>query len=139
MEEEIIKYTIETVVNEIKERVDSLEGLCVYVTRTIKLYLDELGIETTIHNIKEEIGVDYDHYYLEGEYFIIDPTYSQFTKKEGRQIIAFSYWPSEVLKSKEKGEELLQKLLADGYFNTNEYPKELYLESFIGREKNKKR
>lgn len=133
MSEEIIRITIDFVLDEIKDaNIDNYDGLCFYFSHNIKSYLKQQGIEAKLYNIRDLTDVDFDHYFLIADDFLIDLTYSQFLSKKGN-LRFFDKWPSDVLNSTLEGKKILNCLLNDGYFkiNNNLY---VYLGSFRKKE-----
>lgn len=135
MEEEIIKITIDEVMNQIKStNVDSLEGLCFWCSNNVKSYLEEQGIKCEIYNIRDLKKIDLDHYFLIADNFLIDLTYSQF-KEKNEELLYLEKWPSAVLKSTKEGEIILNELLTNHYVKLKENYLNKYLDSFQSKEK----
>ncbi|MBR3229977.1 MAG: hypothetical protein IKF91_04035 [Bacilli bacterium] len=135
MSEEIIRITIDYVLDEIKKtNIDNFDGLCFYFSQNIMSYLEEQGIETKIYNIRDLTDIMFDHYFLIADGFLIDLTYSQFLPKNG-ELRFFDEWPSNILKNSIEGEKILNSLLSDGYFKIdNNF--DIYLNSFKKKENN---
>ena len=133
MSEEIIRITIDFVLDEIKDaNIDNYDGLCFYFSHNIKSYLEQQGIEAKLYNIRDLTDVDFDHYFLIADDFLIDLTYSQFLSKKGN-LRFFDKWPSDVLNSTLEGKKILNCLLNDGYFKINNNL-DVYLGSFRKKE-----
>lgn len=65
MSEEIIRITIDYVLDEVKKtNIDSFDGLCFYFSQNIKSYLEEQGIDSIMYNIRDLTNVNFDHYFL---------------------------------------------------------------------------
>ena len=133
MSEEIIRITIDYVLDEFKNTdVSGFDGLCFYFSNNIKSYLEEQDIDVKIFNIHDLTNVDYDHYFLIADNFLIDLTYSQFLPKNGK-LRFFDDFPSNILKKSVEGEKILSNLLNNGYFKI-ENNLDLYLSSFKNKE-----
>ena len=133
MSEELIRITIDYVLDEFKDtKVSDFEGLCFYFSNNIKSYLEEQGIDVKLLNIRDLTDVDYDHYFLIADGFLIDLTYSQFLSKSG-EIRFFDDFPSNILKKSVEGEKILNSLLSDGYFKIDNNL-DVYLGSFKKKE-----
>ena len=98
----------------------------------LKSYLEEQDIDVKIFNIHDLTNVDYDHYFLIADNFLIDLTYSQFLPKNGK-LRFFDDFPSNILKKSVEGEKILSNLLNNGYFKI-ENNLDLYLSSFKNKE-----
>ena len=119
MSEEIIKITIDYVLDEFRDtNISNFDGLCFYFSNNIKSYLEEQGIIADMYNIRDLSDIDYDHYFLIADGFLIDLTYSQFLPKSGK-LRFFEDFPSNILKSSIEGKMILNRLLKDGYFKIN--------------------
>ena len=119
MSEEIIKITIDYVLGEFRDtNISNFDGLCFYFSNNIKSYLEEQGIPADMYNIRDLSDIDYDHYFLIADGFLIDLTYSQFLPKRGK-LRFFEDFPSNILKSSIEGKMILNRLLKDGYFKIN--------------------
>lgn len=135
MSEEIIKITIDYVLDEFKNiNVSDFDGLCFYFSNNIKSYLEEQDIDVKILNIHDLTNVNYDHYFLIADNFLIDLTYSQFLPKNGK-LRFFDDFPSNFLKKSLEGEKILNCLLNDGYFKIDNNLN-VYLNSFKERVNN---
>ena len=114
MSEEIIRITIDYVLDEIsKTNIDSFDGLCFYFSQNIKSYLEEQGIDAIMYNIRDLTNVDFDHYFLIADGFLIDLSYSQFLPKNGK-LRFFVDFPSNILKGSTEGKKILDNLLNNG-------------------------
>ena len=134
MNEEIIRITIDYILNEIKETsIKEMDGLCLILSQNLEELLAEQGINSKIYNIRDLTNVNYDHYFLIAENYLIDLTYSQFLKKEGT-LRFFKQWPASILEKTEEGKIILDSLLKEGYFKIDNNLN-IYLNSFIGKEK----
>ena len=133
MSEEIIKITIDYVLDEVKKtNIDNFDGLCFYFSQNIKSYLEEQGIDSIMYNIRDLTNVNFDHYFLIADGFVIDLAYSQFLPSNGK-LRFFVDFPSNILNSTLEGREILNHLLNDGYFKI-ENNLDVYLNSFKTKE-----
>ena len=65
MSEEIIRITIDYVLDEVKKtNIDSFDGLCFYFSQNIKSYLEEQGIEAIMYNIRDLTDTLFDHFFF---------------------------------------------------------------------------
>ncbi len=132
MEEEIIRITINEMLEEIKPTdVDNFEGLCYFCSNNLMYDLLQQEIKADMLNIRDYTGVDYDHYFLiagDNEY-LIDLTYSQFLPNGG-EVRFFEDFPASVLSSSEDGKDILNHLLSDYYIKLTDDSLKLYLNSF---------
>lgn len=118
-------------VNSLSKHTKSFDGFCKYLAEKISIRLNELGIRNDIVDLNKVLNID--HVFIICEYmyngnlrrFLIDPTYSQFTKTEGMEIVKFKVWPSEKLDKK-----LLEDLLTKGITSIDSNTFSNYLSSF---------
>lgn len=135
MSEEIIRITIDYVLDEFKKtNLSDFDGLCFYFSNNIKSYLEEQDIDVKILNICELTNVNFDHYFLIADGYLIDLTYRQFLPRNGK-LRFFDDFPSNVLKKSLEGEKILNCLLNDGYFKIDNNLN-VYLDSFKERVNN---
>lgn len=134
-----ISKIIEEEITPIRQNNSNLEGLCKYVSNNINLRLKELNFDSKIVNLKEEFGL-YDHEFIltsyvdlndEINYILIDPTYSQFVKKEHSIVNKLEEFPSCVLERTEDGKEMLKQLLCVNYIKINDDDLKRYIGSFM--------
>ena len=111
---------LKKIINNVKEEIsvaNELDGLCYYASNNIAFDLDKALINSEIFNIREMADTNYDHFFvlafLKNNFYLIDTTYFQFVKKEGRNIRFSDNWPGDILK--ENNEKLLNNLLKEGY------------------------
>lgn len=112
--EPVILNIVSSEVANLSKHTDSIDGFCKYLAEKISIKLDELGIRNDVIDLNKVLNID--HVFIICEYmygsslkrFLIDPTYTQFTKKENMEIVRFDVWPSEKL-SKDILEDLLNK------------------------------
>ncbi len=117
---------------ELKELVDDVEGFCKYIASAIYEELKNNNI--TVYRIDLKSIVNVDHVVLIAEYregdaikrVLIDPTFEQFNKKEGRRLKFLKEWPSEKIKDK----EFVRKLLEDGLIEIDSLSFSNYLSAF---------
>lgn len=134
MSEEIIKITIDYVLDEVKGfNITNLDGLCFYFSQNIFSYLSEQGIDVSMYNIRDLANANFDHYFLIADGFLIDLTYSQFLPRDG-ELRFFKDWPSNILNSSDEGRNILNNLLNNGYFKLDNNL-DIYLNSFKAKEK----
>lgn len=107
-----------------------LSGLCKYIANNIELDLKAIGVTTYYLDLNNIVGID--HVSLIAEYkedtikyLLIDPTYSQFTKNDNKQLLKLKTWPSEKL-----DKDILNSLLTKGYVSLNNDIFNNYLNSF---------
>lgn len=135
MSEEIIRITIDYVLDEFKKtNLSDFDGLCFYFSNNIKSYLEEQDIDVKILNICDLTNVNFDHYFLIADGYLIDLTYRQFLPRNGK-LRFFDDFPSNVLKKSLEGEKILNCLLNDGYFKIDNNLN-VYLDSFKERVNN---
>lgn len=135
MSEEIIRITIDYVLDEFKKtNLSDFDGLCFYFSNNIKSYLEEQDIDVKILNICDLTNVNFDHYFLIADGYLIDLTYRQFLPRNGK-LRFFDDFPSNVLKKSLEGEKILNCLLNDGYFKIDNNLND-YLDSFKERVNN---
>jgi len=119
--------------NDLLLRVDDISGFCKYIANQIEVRLKEIGVKTYLIDLYD---INVDHVFLICEYryqdemvrYLIDPTYIQFTKDIGKELIAFKEWPSDKL-NKHTLKELLSKGLVkldndifNNYLSSFNYP-----------------
>lgn len=135
MSEEIIRITIDYVLDEFKKtNLSDFDGLCFYFSNNIKSYLEEQDIDVKILNICDLTNVNFNHYFLIADGYLIDLTYRQFLPRNGK-LRFFEDFPSNVLKKSLEGEKILNCLLNDGYFKIDNNLN-VYLDSFKERVNN---
>lgn len=129
------KRIIKTIVFEEKEKlslmVDDFTGFCKYITNQIQCRLENENINTYLIDLNNIVGVD--HVFLIAEYkynnnlirYLIDPTYSQFTKDDSKQLVTLDFWPSTKL-----DDEILKNLLSNGLIEVDERLFNDYINSF---------
>ena len=127
---------IKKIVDRVKEEISQVkenDGLCYFASNNVLFDLDMASIKAEMFNIREVADISFDHYFvladsLDGKY-LIDLTYGQFVKKDGK-LRFFDRWPSEILLESKEGVEILEKLINDGYLSVSDNEFELYLKSF---------
>ena len=133
MSEEIIRITIDYVLDEFKDTgISDYDGLCFYFSQNIKSYLEEQGISVIMYNIRDLIDISFDHFFLIADGFLIDLAYKQFLPRKGI-LRFFEQWPAAVLEKTSEGKNILNNLLSNGYFKIEDNLN-LYLNSFIKKE-----
>lgn len=132
----VINFELQTLLSQVKE----VDGFCMYLTCNIGETLTKAGVNISYQNISDILNIDYVHHFLiantiindEIKYYLIDPSYTQFLKKEKHLLTdKFKEWPGEVLKTTILGQKVLEKLVKDGYTMIDEIGMQLYLGSFI--------
>lgn len=137
MEEEIIRITVDEVLEEVKQYQNEFnpEGLCIYFANNIGSLLDEQEITYQKLIISDYIDTEYYHEFIvtkpndKGLVFLIDPSYSQFTPKD-EKLTRFKEWPLSVLKNSNQGNIIAKELLENGLCQTDEQGIKTYLASF---------
>ena len=136
MEEEIIRITVDEVLEEVKQQGEfDLDGLCIYFANNIGILLEEQGIDYKRLVLSDYIDTDYYHEFIvtmpnkQGKSFLIDPSYSQFTPTN-QKLIRFKEWPLNVLKNTNNGNIIASELLKSGLCQTDEQGIKTYLASF---------
>ena len=115
---EAVEKTVREITQEETEKVldlsPSLDGFCKYLASQIKEKLEENGIKSYWIDLDDIASVD--HVVLIAEYraedsiqrLLIDPSFSQFTKKENATLVSLDEWPSEKIKNKTIVNDLLE-------------------------------
>lgn len=137
MQEEIIRITVDEVLEEVKKYQGNFDpdGLCIYFANNIGSLLDEQEIAYKKLVISDYIDTDYYHEFIitmpneQGKSFLIDPSYSQFTPKD-KNLTRFKEWPLNVLKNTNNGNVIANELLKNGLCQTDEQGIKTYLASF---------
>jgi len=136
--ENVMKNIFNIVLDELSDvasYVNNLEGLCKVLSNNVKCRLDEEKISNKIINIKD-LGTQVEHEFIIANfkdldnkinYILIDPTYRQFLKREGKPL-HFDKWPSTLLD--ESNRELLESLLNLGFSEINSESFKNYINSF---------
>jgi len=117
--------------SEIYKRTSDISGLCKVVADVLLNEFNKFNINTLLFDIKDLCNINYSHEFLivyfeqdsHLNYVLIDPTYIQFVKKDGKLNPKFRNYPSEILKETEKGKKLLKFLfrLLTKWYIQNEY------------------
>lgn len=136
--EVVVKNIFNIVLDELADvtsYVNNMEGLCKVLSNNVKCRLDEEKISNKIINIKD-LGTQVEHEFIIANfkdldnkinYILIDPTYRQFLKREGKPL-HFDKWPSTLLD--ESNSELLESLLNLGFSEINSESFKNYINSF---------
>lgn len=131
---DFLKQIVKNVKEEINGAgVSSMDGLCIYCAHNIGCDLMEFGIDFDRVDTVDYL-INYSHqflivYGLDGKCYLVDPTYSQFLKRN-ETLVCFEKWPSEILEKSDNGKRLLNNLLVDGCSEVLESDVDLYLNSF---------
>lgn len=130
-----MKEKIKKIVQEEREHLinknNDLSGYCKYIASIIEERLKENNIRNYWIDLNELINID--HVILIAEYkyndqikrFLIDPTYSQFTRKPNAKLLKFNTWPSDNL-----DKSILKDLLLTGMTELNNHKFNNYLSAF---------
>lgn len=138
--EPIIARVINIELQTLLSQVEEVDGFCMYLACNIGDTLSKNGINISYQNISDILNINYFHYFLiantmindEIKYYLIDPSYIQFLKKENQVLTnKFKRWPGEILNQTQLGKITLKKLIKDGYTMIDENSMKLYLGSFI--------
>lgn len=130
--EEILKEIVLKNKKELILNNSSLEGLCKVLANSI---IDDLkaypGITINVLDLNELIGVDHvsliDSFYQNAlKRYLVDPSFTQFTKSDNKKLIGFNKWPSELI-----DKEILNNLLMNGLTPIDDYVLNNYLNSFL--------
>lgn len=117
-----------------------LERLCKVISTNINSHLKELNIDSKIVNTKELFNA-YEHQFILSSYkdkdnninyYLIDPTYSQFKHKDEYDFDVI--YPSDILNKTNEGKELLNNLLNNGYSKINDNDLKRYIGSILYEE-----
>ena len=127
----LLKTIISEEKNIIYKETKDLTGYCKYIATQIYDRLRQENITT--YWIELNTVADIDHTILIAEYkknnefkrFLIDPTYSQFTKNDKYNLVKLEEWPSEKL-----DKDILNDLLEIGLTELNSQKFNNYLNSF---------
>ena len=110
----------------------SLEGLCKVLANNIMADLKAYpGITVNVLDLNELIGVDHValivSFYQNGlKRYLVDPSFTQFTKDNNKTLIGFNEWPSDLI-----DENVLNALLSLGFTSVDDYTFNNYLNSFL--------
>lgn len=138
IEESLVKV-IQKHKQELLNRTEDVSGFCKYLSYNIGDELNSRGINVAYLNINELTDINYDHYFLVAynemneniNYYLIDPTYEQFLKKENHSLNPkFKKWPSEILNQSNEGKRILKSLISNGYVKITNKDINTYLSSF---------
>lgn len=119
---------------DVLEYSSNTEGLCKLVCNNIKCRLDEINLKSKIINTgdfnkpeHEFIIVTFKDTREKVNYVLIDATYRQFIKRNGK-LLHYNEWPAALLKT--SNEELLNDLISCGCSIINSNSFKDYLNSF---------
>lgn len=127
-----ITYVIDKEMRDIYER----EGLCTYVTTNISHELNNKHILNRIVDISDISNSEFSHKFVlvfdnvEGDYYLIDPTYEQFVYRNEELNEKLDVFPNEELIKTETGKRLSELLLSDNYSRVNQDLFYEYVHSF---------
>ncbi len=136
VDEKETKKLIERVVRDVKEEVNDvtsvMDGFCRFLASSIQFSLNNCQIKNYWIDLNELIGID--HVVLIAEYRteegmkreLIDPSFSQFTKEDNKELIKLEEWPSERIEDK----DMVKDLLTTGVTSLDDNRWQEYLSSF---------
>ena len=130
--EEILKEIVLKNKKELILNNSSLEGLCKVLANNIMADLKAYpGITVNVLDLNELIGVDHValivSFYQNGlKRYLVDPSFTQFTKDNNKTLIGFNEWPSDLI-----DENVLNALLSLGFTSVDDYTFNNYLNSFL--------
>ncbi len=97
------------------DQVEELDGFCKYIANQIKYQISVKlsGVNVYYLNLEELVGVD--HVALLAEYMnndnlvrlLIDPTFSQFVRKDNNKLVYLDFWPSDKINDKDLVHDLV--------------------------------
>lgn len=129
-----IKKIIHEELSDVLEYINDLEGLCKVLSNNIKCRLDDVNLKSKKINIKyfnkpehEFLIASFKDSRKKINYVLIDPTYRQFIKKDGK-LLHYDEWPATLLKL--SNETLLNDLLNCGCSLINDEKFKNYMSSF---------
>ncbi len=130
--EEILKKIVLKNKKDLLLNNSSLEGLCKVLANNIMADLKAYpGITVNVLDLNELIGVDHValivSFYQNGlKRYLVDPSFTQFTKDNNKTLIGFNEWPSDLI-----DENVLNALLSLGFTSVDDYTFNNYLNSFL--------
>ena len=130
--EEVLKEIVLKNKKELTQNNSSLEGLCKVLANNIMNDLKAYpGMTINVLDLNELIGVDHValivSFYQNGlKRYLVDPSFTQFTKTDNKTLIGFDKWPSELI-----AKEILNNLLMNGFTPIDDYILNNYLNSFL--------
>lgn len=130
--EEVLKEIVLKNKKELILNNSSLEGLCKVLANNIMADLKAYpGITVNVLDLNELIGVDHVSlivsFYQNGlKRYLVDPSFTQFTKDNNKTLIGFNEWPSDLI-----DENVLNALLSLGFTSVDDYTFNNYLNSFL--------
>ena len=135
-----IKEVIDDETKLSKEYNENLDRLCKVISTNINSHLKDLNIDSKIVNTKDLFNI-YEHQFIISSYmdndsninyYLIDPTYSQFKHKDEFDFEAI--YPADILNKTEEGKLLLNNLLNSGYSKINDNDLKRYIGSIMYEE-----
>lgn len=130
--EEVLKEIVLKNKKELTQNNSSLEGLCKVLANNI---MDDLkaypGMTINVLDLNESIGIDHValivSFYQNGlKRYLVDPSFTQFTKTDNKTLIGFDKWPSKLI-----AKEILNNLLMNGLLPIDDYILNNYLNSSL--------
>lgn len=130
--EPVIIKIINEEVTKIKESSTNLDGLCRVIGINIYENMKRKNINAVCLDLKELINIDHlillVKYHFQGENItiLVDPTFSQFVKKDNLELIKYTSWPSERILP-----QIKDGLLTKGCIKINNETFNNYVNSFL--------
>lgn len=130
--EEVLKEIVLKNKKELTLNNSSLEGLCKVLANNIMNDLKAYpGMTINVLDLNESIEVDHValivSFYQNGlKRYLVDPSFTQFTKTDNKTLIGFDKWPSKLI-----AKEILNNLLMNGLSPIDDYILNNYLNSSL--------
>lgn len=133
----LLNRIIEEETSYIKYKNPTLDRVCKVVSININDRLKELNIDSKIINTKELYDM-YEHQFILSSfidldnninYYLIDPTYSQF--KDKGEYAFDAIYPTDILSKTEEGKKLLDSLMCLGYSKIEDNDLKRYIGSLM--------
>ena len=138
----ILERCIKLEMLEVDKYTDDYEGLCKVFANNLYEKLTSYGINVKMINLNELYREMKEHVFLimsykdlenHFNYVLIDPTYTQFVKKDNKKSpLYFEAWPSEILQN--TNPNLLKNLINDKYSFIDDKNLQDYLRSFTDKQ-----
>lgn len=137
----ILERCIKLEMIEVDKYTNDYEGLCKVFATNLYEKLNSMGINVQMVNLNELYREMKEHVFLimsyqdlnnKFNYVLIDPTYTQFVKKDNMESpLYFEAWPSEILQN--TNPNLLKNLINDKYSFIDDKNLQDYLRSFTNK------
>ena len=131
----ILERCIKLEMLEVDKYTDDYEGLCKVFANNLYERLTSYGINELYREMKEHVFLIMSYKDLKNNfnYILIDPTYTQFVKKDNKKSpLYFEAWPSEILQN--TNPNLLKNLINDKYSFIDDKNLQDYLRSFTDKQ-----